>query len=176
MIKLLYLNGDIRRTRIGHSLRHMTHKDGSRPLVIEYDEVDWEAMYERMSPEGMVHWWETHVSGCLEEGVKVNPPTKLQNFMYKRKDEEEMFMYFQNFRPKNPSLVKFWHCDCGNIIITGSDCPCGVTNDKMETIPEVVGNMTSSSDTNEAYMKAVANKANAVKSVEDRSTECVGCQ
>ena len=175
MIKLLYVNGRVTRTRLGHSLRHMTDKDGSRPVLIEYDEVDWESAYERLTPQGMIHWWETHVSGALEEGIKINPPKKLKDFMYPEQDHERIHMYFETFRPKNPSLLRFINCECGNKVLSESECACGRTAEQLPPIPEVTSNIEVSEEDKEKALAQMKSQKGAVF-VEDRSTECVGCQ
>ena len=84
-------------------------------------------------------------------------------------------MYFKTFRPKNPSLLQFVTCECGNKVLEGSQCACGRTAENLDAVPEVTSNLVISEE-EKAITIAKMNKTKGQVFVEDRSTECVGCQ
>lgn len=177
MLKFLYIDGTVRRRKFGTNL-HKMKVNGARPLVVEYDEVDWDRVEKTYKREGMSipmqDYWFHGITRCIDESITIPLPKKIKDIMYPPREEATVNPFLEAKEEVRDSLVEFYVCSiCGSRPLTGSPCICGNTGKELTGIRPRNHSKGSISD---EVRKQMLSAKKEDKAVEDRSMECVGCQ
>ena len=175
MLKFLYLDGTVLKRKFGVSLRKMK-VNGARPLVIEYDEVDWAEVEEKYLDKELLlaDYWHHNMMECVDAKIRFPMPLKLKELIHRPKPKPVSNPFLESKEKKLDNLIMFWKCDCGLKVLSGAICKCGKTGMSLKTISPTV--VSAKAEVSKSYLDAVANKSTDTAPTEDRSMECVGCQ